>query len=165
MKDHPCLVHCPRPGDWGAGTALTAAGVFLVLSLVTYEAARIVPDLIGVFLGLLALAGFAAAGLAVLAAPVLFLVRQSSRLSLMSPNTVAVVRRRGGLPQIEAQNEKAVRVPARQALPVPPRAIGPVRVTAAVVPAPEPGRGREALPAARPRVVPGMVVAASDYER
>jgi hypothetical protein len=144
MKDHPCLVHCPRPGDWGAGTALTAAGVFLALSLVTYEAARIVPDLIGFALGLLALAGFAAAGLAVLAAPVLLLVRRSARLSLASQHTVAVVTR---------QNLAIARKEAA-------RAIGPVRVTAVVVP--ERGRGREALPAARPRVVPGMVVA-SDY--
>jgi hypothetical protein len=125
MTKRICAVHCPGPGGWGAGTAAGAAVLFFAAAAVVYGAARIVPDVAGVLLGLTALAaGVAGAGL-LAAVPVLLLVRRSSRLALATQSTVAVVTR---------QNLAIARKRAA-------RAIGPVRVTAVVVTgAPEPAR-------------------------
>jgi len=146
-----CPVHCP-PASSALRGPLLALGALAAVVTGVWVLALAVPFLAA-----------AAAACAVLAYPAVRVARWSARLSLMSPNTVAIVVRRGGLP---APARQEVKIYHRPALPPPPLAIESgllagqddpaMRETLRGVSAGLRDRYGSAAPAA-PAVVPGAV--------
>jgi hypothetical protein len=153
MAKRVCAVHCPRPGDWGVGTALSMLAVFCAAALACYGAARVVPDLVAWLLGLAALVfGVAFAVTLLVVLPVVVLLRRADlgRHALGSQRTVAAVtrqnlvlaRKRARVPEVVAPVRVGAELvplpaqPVRQPLGVPPRGgvVSVPTVSAAVLP-------------------------------